>query len=123
MRVAVMENNRWNLMVLTSAIHKLLPQALVKGFTDGNAALAWCSEHSSEVDLFFGNWWSAEETACGPEGANIISLVAWKKRPQVVLCAGDEMFRRWSYQEGADGFLLRPVTVPQLRQTLEGLEI
>lgn len=61
MRVAVMENNRWNLMVLTSAIHKLLPQALVKGFTDGNAALAWCSEHSSEVDLFFGNWWSAEE--------------------------------------------------------------
>ncbi|MCQ2509778.1 MAG: hypothetical protein MJ116_04880 [Lachnospiraceae bacterium] len=123
MRVVIMENTTWNLHELTTSIHQLLPKAPVKGFTDGNAALAWCLDHTSDVDLFLGNWWEEDEETCGPEGANIATLVPWRKRPQVILYADKEVFRKWSIQDGANAFLLRPVTLPKLRETLEQMDI
>ncbi len=122
MRVAIMENTQANLMVLISCIHKLIPEAVVTGFTNGNDALLWCQDHSSEIDLFLGNWWGIEEQICGPEGANIASAVCWEKKPGIILCAEEEIFRKWSFQAGANAFLLRPVTMTKLQKALKSLE-
>ena len=123
MQVTIMENNAMNLLILTLEIRRLYPEASVKGFTDGFEALNWCREHSSEIDLFIGNWWGENESFCGPEGANIISMVSWKKRPGIILCADDESFRSWSYKEGASAFLLRPVTLEAMKETMKSLKI
>ncbi|MCQ2508002.1 MAG: hypothetical protein MJ097_04335 [Dorea sp.] len=123
MRVAIMENNHSNLMSLISLIHKLLPEAMVTGFTNGNDALHWCEDHASDIDLFLGNWWGSDELVCGPEGANIARLVIWEKQPKIILYAGEEMFRKWSMREGANAFLLRPITTTTLREALETLDI
>ncbi len=123
MRVAVMENTEQNLRSIKSCLHLLLPSGIVKGFTDGNAAKSWCETHSGEVDLFIGNWWGSEEKTNGPEGANIISIVKWKRQPKVILCGDEEMFRVWSKKCGADGFLLRPITVENLRDVLEEVDV
>lgn len=119
MRVAVMENTEENLQNIKNCLHLLIPCGVVKGFTDGKAAKDWCEAHSGEIDLFIGNWWSFEEKTNGPEGANIISIVKWKKKPKIILCGDEEMFRNWSKKEKADGFLLRPITVEKLRDILE----
>lgn len=123
MRVAVMENTEQNLQSIKDSLHLLMPYSLVKGFIDGNAAKDWCEEHSGEIDLFIGNWWGSEEIANGPEGANIASIVKWKKRPKVILCGDEEMFHSWSKKAGADSFLLRPITVGKLRDILETLGV
>lgn len=123
MRIVVMENTEQNLKSIKNCLHLLLPSGIVKGFTDGNEAKNWCEMHSDEVDLFIGNWWSMQEESNGPEGANIASIVKWKRKPKVILCGDDEMFRCWSKKDSADGFILRPITAEKLRDVLEEVDI
>ncbi|MGN0398557.1 MAG: hypothetical protein ACI4EO_00375 [Blautia sp.] len=123
MRVVIMENTLENLRILTECIHALLPNALVKGFTDGDKATAWCNQHSSEVELFFGNWWGIFEEYQSPEGSAVLHNVIWKQKPKAILIGDEERFRKWSLKNGADGFLLRPATVPKLRDLLEIIDI
>ena len=122
MRVAVMENTEQNLQSLKNCLHLLMPCSIVKGFTDGNEAKNWCDAHSDEVDLFIGNWWGSAENANGPEGANIASLVKWRRMPKIILCGDEEMFRAWSKNSSVDSFFLRPVTVEKLRDILERMD-
>ena len=122
MRVAVMENTEQNLQSLKNCLHLLMPCSIVKGFTDGNVAKNWCDAHSDEVDLFIGNWWGSEEVPHGPEGANIASLVKWRRMPKIILCGDEEMFRAWSKNSGVESFFLRPVTVEKLRDILERMD-
>ena len=123
MRVVVMENTEENLLCVKNCLHQLLPNGIVKGFTDGNQAKNWCEEHSDEVELFIGNWWGAEEMTNGPEGANIAAIVKWQRKPKVILCGDEEMFRAWSEKSGAVDYLLRPITIEKLRDTLEAMDI
>ena len=123
MRVVVMENTEQNLQNIKNCLHQLLPNGIVKGFTDGNLAKCWCEGHNDEVDLFIGNWWGSEESTKGPEGANVVSLVKWGRSPKVVLCGEDEVFRKWSKNSGAGAYILRPITVEKLRDALEKIDI
>lgn len=122
-RVAIMENTTDNLQRLTEYIHDLLPNALVKGFTDGNAAKDWCAAHSGDVDLFIGNWWGETDEPHGPEGVSVMNWVPWKRRPNVVYIGDRESFREWSEKYGADGYILRPATVVKLRDILERMDM
>ena len=123
MRVVIMENTLENLRLLTECIHELLPNALVKGFTDGNEATEWCGSHSSEIELFFGNWLGTLEDYHSPEGSAILSNVQWKHKPKSVLIGNEERFKGWSIKNGADGYMLRPVTVDKLRNILEEIDV
>lgn len=123
MRVVIVENTDKNMTVLKKCIHSLLPNALVKGFTDGNEAEKWCDEHNDDIDLYFGNWWGTTEEFDTPEGSAVWKYVDWQKKP-IVICTGDEeQFKKWSIENGADGFIHRPVTLENLRDTLEELDI
>lgn len=119
MRVVIVENTDENLKALRDCIHALLPNALVKGFTNGNDAEIWCNNHSAEIDLYFGNWWGTLEEYDTPEGSAVWKYINWEKKP-LVICVGDEVqFSRWSIADGADAFIMRPITIENLRDLLE----
>lgn len=123
MRVVVVENTDKNLIQLTDSIHALLPNALVKGFTNGELAEKWCDEHSADVDIFFGNWFGTKEDYETPEGSNVWKYVKWQKKP-LVICTGDEeIFSSWTQREGGDSYINRPVTVQKLRDVLEKFDV
>lgn len=114
-----MENNEPNLKQLTDVINTINPACKIKGFTNGNEALAWCNENAFLVDLFIGNWWGIDEEYDSPEGANVFQLVKWYKKPKEILIADETMFEKWSYKDGAIGFIQRPVTGEKMREIWE----
>ncbi|MCQ2515130.1 MAG: hypothetical protein MJ089_08625 [Ruminococcus sp.] len=121
MRIVIVENTEDNLQALKNTVHTLLPNALVKGFTKGDEAEEWCNSHSSEVEIYFGNWWGTDEEFDTPEGSTVWKYVDWQKKP-LVICTGDEaQFEKWSIRDGADSYISRPVTTEKLRDTLESL--
>ena len=119
MRVVIVENNVPNLNRLTDIIKALEPNAKVKGFVNGNEAIEWCNENAFCIDLFIGNWWGVDEEYNSPEGANVYNLVKWFKKPKKILVADDQMFEQWAYNDGAIGFIQRPVTTDKLKRILE----
>lgn len=119
--MVIMENSSANLSRLRDEVLTIYPEARIKAFTDGDQAFAWCENHSSDIDLFFGNWWNDVEEPHGMEGANIAFAVHWLRKPTVILCGEGEIFRSWSEQGGADAYLPRPITQKLLRQTLKAL--
>ena len=119
MRVVIVENNVQNLNRLTDIIKTLEPNAKIKGFVNGNEAIEWCNENAFCVDLFIGNWWGVDEEYNSPEGANVFNLVKWFKKPKKILLADDQMFEKWAYNDGAIGFIKRPVTTDKLKRILE----
>ena len=119
MRVVIVENNVPNLNRLTDIIKILEPNAKVKGFVNGNEAIEWCNENAFCIDLFIGNWWGVDEEYNSPEGANVYNLVKWFKKPKKILVADEEMFEQWAYNDGAIGFIQRPVTTDKLKRILE----
>lgn len=71
------------------------------------------------IDLFIGNWWGVDEEYDSPEGANVCHLVKWFRKPKKILVADDQMFEQWAYNDGAIGFIQRPVTTDKLKRILE----
>lgn len=123
LRVVIVENNAQNLKRLTDIIHEIEPNARVSGFTDGIKALEWCRENAFCVDVFIGNWWGTEEPFHSPEGANIYNLVRWGHKPAEILIADEAMFEKWSYQDGAVGFIQRPAAKEKLQEIFAGLQL
>lgn len=119
LRVVILENTASNLQRLTDIIKEVAPDAIIKGFTEGNAALAWCNENAFCVDVFIGNWWGTSEESKSPEGANVYHMVNWCRKPRRFLIADEPMFERWSYRDGADGFIQRPATKETLQKLFE----
>lgn len=121
MRVVIVENSTQNLKALTDIIKSIQPNAIIKGFTDGNEATNWCNENSFCVDLFIGNWWGTNEEFSTPEGANVFNLVKWYKKPKKILVADEIMFERLSYNDDAIGFVQRPATKEKIEKILKNL--
>ena len=121
LRVVIIENTAENLERLANIIREIEPNARVTGFTDGEKALKWCTENAFSVDVFIGNWWGTEEAATSPEGANVYKLVRWYKKPAKILIADEPMFEKWSYQDGAIGFIRRPATMEKVQEIFRRL--
>lgn len=121
LRVVIVENNAQNLNRLTELIREVAPDARIKGFVEGREALAWCKENSFLVDLFIGNWWGTREAYRSPEGAYVFHLVKWYRTPKKVLIADEPMFEKWSYQDGAIGFIQRPATREKVLEIFQKL--
>lgn len=120
--MVIVENNIENLEHLTNIVKVIYPRARIKGFVDGDEAISWCNQNAFSIDWYIGNWCGTNEECNSPEGANVFHLVNWYKEPKKILIAEEPMFEKWSYEDGAAGFILRPATMEKVKEIFDKQE-